>query len=208
MLIVFEGLHSSGKSTQAGLLAEWLVARGVVPTRTSWNSSTPLGATITDLKIRDRLGPQALVLMEAADLAHRWESGLGEVLAAGGVVISDRYHYSTMARGVIRGISLEHIRECFRFAPEPDLVLHVRCTGRETLRRRLAAGQSLGSHLCGADYRPVVDERAAFVEHQDRMAELYGELLPEGTVDLPLGASREEAHALVLDAYRAAGGPT
>jgi dTMP kinase len=80
MLIVFEGLHSAGKSTQVAALEKWLRDRGASVTLTSWNSSPSLGATITGLKMANALSPIAMVLMEAADLAYRYEHGLCEAL--------------------------------------------------------------------------------------------------------------------------------
>src|SRR5687767_1150286 len=99
MLVVLEGLYSAGKSTQAALLTQVLRERGVPVVATEWNSSAPLGDTITRLKIDRSVGPTAMVLMEAADLAYRYEAGLCDALAAGSVVVSDRYWYSTVVRG-------------------------------------------------------------------------------------------------------------
>lgn len=199
MLIVFEGIHSAGKSTQSASLARWLRAKdeeGVV--ETSWNSSEVLGPHITRLKITNALSPMTMVLMEAADLAHRYERELRTTLAAGQVVVSDRYLYSTLVRGMLREVQESFIRDCFAFAPVPDLVFHVRSSGKTTLGRRLAAGRSVGGHMSGEDFRTVTDRRAAFVELQDRTEELYKEVLPPGTVSLPGSCDAAELHTHVI----------
>ncbi|WP_019545205.1 dTMP kinase [Streptomyces sulphureus] len=196
MLIVVEGIHSSGKSTLSEALARWLRERGERVVETSWNSSEVLGPHITRLKIDNRLRPTTMVLMEAADLAHRYERVLRPALDEGRVVVSDRYLYSTLVRGRLRGVEEGFIRRCFSFAPAPDLVLHVRSSGGTTLERRLSAGQSIGGHMAGEDFRPISDERAAFVELQERTEQLYGEVLPPGTVRLPEGATPAALHSL------------
>lgn len=68
MLVVYEGIHSAGKSAQVDALAEWLRAAGVDHHLTSWNSSAPIGGEITKLKIENRMTPVAMALLEAGDL--------------------------------------------------------------------------------------------------------------------------------------------
>lgn len=198
MLVVLEGLHSAGKSTQAALLTRLLRERGIPAVSTSWNSSVPLGRTITDLKIANDVGPTAMVLMEAADLAYRYEQDLRAALDRG-VVVSDRYFYSTVVRGVVRGVDEAYIRSCFAFAPRPDLVFHLRCAASVTLARRERLGLSLGGHLSGADHRVITDPRQDFLTHQDDMTRQYERVLPETTVPLDATAEPAEVHRLIAE---------
>jgi dTMP kinase len=203
MLVVFEGLHSAGKSTQVAALAGALQHRGVTVVTTEWNSSPPLGRRISQLKIDNRLGPTAMVLMEAADLAYRFESQLRDALAGGAVVVSDRYFYSTLVRGIARGIDAGFIRSCFAFAPEPGVVFHLRCAADVTLARREAVGLSIGGHMSGEDHRVVTDRRKGFVSHQSEMGDLYDDVLPDGTVRLDATAPAADLHAKVVAAVTA-----
>jgi len=177
-LIAFEGVYSCGKSTQVRLLAEWLRGRGVEPVVSEWNSSEIVADRIVELKEAGRLVPRALVLLEAADFADRYERVVGPALADGHVVLADRYIQSSIVRGVVRGVEHELLRGCFAYAPEPALVVHVTCPASETLARRLAQGKPIGEYLCGEDFRPVSDRRSAFIEYQAIVEEAYMDVLP------------------------------
>jgi dTMP kinase len=198
MLIAVEGLHSAGKSTCVAAIAGVLRERGLPVVTTEWNSSPPLGPTITRLKVDNLIGPVAMVLMEAADLAYRFETRLRDALANGAVVISDRYHYSTLVRGISRGVDPAYIRSCFSFSAEPDIVFHLRCAAEVTLARREAAGLPIGGHMSGEDYRIVTDRRRGFVEHQNEMAVLYDTVLPDRTVSLDATLPQTDLQAQVL----------
>jgi len=203
MLIVFEGLHSAGKSTQIAALVQWLRERGALVTLTSWNSSPPLGATITGLKMASALSPIAMVLMEAADLAYRYEHGLRDALDGGDIVVADRWSYSTVVRAVPRGVARDFVRDCFAFAPRPDLVFYLRCTARETLSRRLAAGLPLQGHLIGTDLEPGIGPREGYLRHQGQASRLYDATLPPDTVVLSCHDHPDVLRGLVVAAVQA-----
>jgi dTMP kinase len=203
MLIAFEGLHSAGKSTQVEALVRRLGADGVPVVRTSWNSSPPLGARIGQLKMKNRLGPLSMVLMEAADLAYRVESGLGEALASGVVVVADRWYHSTVVRAVSRGVDESYVRSCFGFAPEPDLLFQLGCTARETLNRRTAAGLPLVGHLIGEDVRPGIEPTDGYLLHQGEIAALYERVLPMGRIQLRCQQPPDVLHEQVVSAVYA-----
>lgn len=211
MLIAFEGVYSAGKSTQVRMLAELLARKHAPPVITASNSSD-IGQVVSRLKIENRMTPLGMVLAEAADLAYRVENGIGAALDAGRVVVADRYVWSHVVRGAVRGIDPAFIRACIAFAPPATHVFFVRCPGATTLERRLAEGLRVADHLSGSDYRPVTDHHASFVEEQDRLNALYSSILPAGTVQLDGTASPDEIHARVaeevLPALREAGGRT
>ncbi|MEU4792159.1 dTMP kinase [Micromonospora tulbaghiae] len=200
MLIAFEGLHTAGKSTQVDALVRWLGGRVERVVKTAWNSSPPLGASIGRLKSENRVGPLAMVLMEAADLAYRFEEGLRNALSAGGVVVADRWFYSTIVRAVPRGVDEQFVRSCFAFAPRPDIVFHVRCTAQETLNRRVARALPLRGHLVGEDLTPGLDPRTGYLVHQGEAALLYDRVLPQDAVVLPCAQSPDALQARVVAA--------
>lgn len=124
MLIAFEGGEGSGKSTQARLLAERL---GAVLTREP--GATGVGGRIRALVLDPAttgLDHRAEALLMAADRAQHVAEVVGPALAAGRVVVTDRYLYSSLAyQGFGRGLDLDEVRALSRFAgaPEADLVV-------------------------------------------------------------------------------------
>ena len=202
-LLAFEGVYSSGKSTQVRLLARWLAERGIPHVRSEWNSSAILGDRIVELKERSRLVPRALVLLEAADFADRYERVIGPALDAGQVVLADRYVQSSMVRGLVRGVEEELLHGAFAYAPEPALMVHMTCPPEQTLARRLAQGKPISEYLCGEDFRPVSDRHRAFVEYQDLIEDAYRRVLPADALRL---SSLEPPQALA-EAIRASAEP-
>ena len=111
VLITFEGVEGSGKTTQMQHLERWLKGRGHRVERTAEPDGTALGAGIRRLF---DLGPQPLAevfLFMAARRQHVADK-LGPWLARGRVVLCDRYTDATVAyQGYGRGIDRELIRE-------------------------------------------------------------------------------------------------
>jgi dTMP kinase len=126
VLITFEGVEGSGKSTQMGRLERWLRREGYRPEITREPDGTALGAAVRRLFER---GPQPLAemfLFMAARQQHVVEK-IRPWLRAGRVVLCDRYTDATVAyQGYGRGVDLQLIREMNVHATGgvfPDLTL-------------------------------------------------------------------------------------
>lgn len=124
ILIALEGVDGTGKSTQARLLAEALrlAGRSVVLTREPTDG-------FYGKKIRQLFASRATVSrIEELDLflADRREhvtQVIAPALAAGDIVITDRYYLSTVAYQGAAGLDpLEILEKNKAFAPAPDLV--------------------------------------------------------------------------------------
>jgi dTMP kinase len=139
-LITVEGVEGAGKSTQVETLRASLVARGVSVLATAEPDGTPLGASLRRvLGEVDRVTPLTEALLFAASRAEHVQRVIRPALAAGQVVLCDRYVDSTVAyQGYGRGISLETIAQLNRVATEgclPDLTLVLDLDVAEGLRR-------------------------------------------------------------------------
>jgi dTMP kinase len=123
LFIVLEGIDGTGKSTQARLLADWFRQQGreVVasrePTDGPWGSKLRATAATGRLPAEDELD---LLLRDRRDHVAQV---IAPALAAGKVVILDRYYFSTMAYQGSRGMDPAEIRrQNEAFAPVPDLL--------------------------------------------------------------------------------------
>jgi dTMP kinase len=139
-LITVEGVEGAGKSTQVESLRAWLAARGIPVVRTAEPDGTPLGAALRRvLGEVDRVAPVTEALLFAASRAEHVQRVIRPALAAGQVVVCDRYVDSTVAyQGYGRGLSLETIAQLNRLAADgvrPDLTLVLDLDVAEGLRR-------------------------------------------------------------------------
>jgi len=114
VLITFEGVEGSGKTTQMRRLERWLKREGFRVERTREPDGTALGAAVRRLFAEPgvRVAPLTeLFLFLAARHQHVGEK-LRPWLHSGRVVLSDRYADATVAyQGYGRGLDPEMIRE-------------------------------------------------------------------------------------------------
>lgn len=98
LFISFEGGDGAGKSTQAQLLAQALAAQGRQVVLTHEPGDTELGAQLRQLLLHGpELDPRTEALLFATDRAHHVATVIRPALAAGKVVITDRYIDSSVA---------------------------------------------------------------------------------------------------------------
>jgi dTMP kinase len=125
LLIVLEGIDGSGKTTQARALLRRLRRRGRKavffrePTRGRW------GREIKRLAVRaDSLTPEEQLDLFVKDRRENVALNLEPALAAGKVVVLDRYYFSTIAYQGAKGLDPGRIRRINEaFAVRPDLVV-------------------------------------------------------------------------------------
>nr|HID12311.1 dTMP kinase [Anaerolineae bacterium] len=149
MFITLEGPDGSGKTTQARLLAEWLREQGHEVVLTREPGGTDIGDQIRAVLHDPRnttMDARTEILLYSASRAQHVAQRIRPALAAGKIVISDRYADSTLAyQGYGRGLDLEALRTITGFATgglTPDLTLCLDIAPREGLqRRRLGGGE-------------------------------------------------------------------
>ena len=149
-LITVEGVEGAGKSTQVEGLRAWLVRRGVSVVATSEPDGTPLGANLRRvLGEVDRVAPLTEALLFAASRAEHVHRVIRPALAAGEVVLCDRYVDSTVAyQGYGRGLPLELVAQLNHLATDgvvPDLTLVLDLDVAEGLRRARARRGALAA---------------------------------------------------------------
>ena len=120
--IVFEGGEGIGKSTQAKLLKAWLEQEGESVVLTREPGGSDLGIEIRKILLSHSTGeisPRAEALLYAADRAHHVFSVIRPALAAGQVVIGDRYFDSSIAyQGAGRVLEPGEVARISRWATE------------------------------------------------------------------------------------------
>jgi len=146
--ITFEGIDGSGKSTQLRMLAGDLRSRGIDVITTCEPGGTPLGRHLREafLETEETVAPMAELLSFAADRAQHVEFLIKPSIAAGRVVISDRYADATFAyQGAGRGFPEEKVLQVIDLATgglKPDLTLFFDISADEAIKRMFARDES------------------------------------------------------------------
>ena len=164
-LIALEGLDGSGKTTQAGRLADRLRQAGHRVTLTAEPTHGPIGRLIRQSIAATpdetpSLIPDAttLALLFAADRRHHLATVIEPALKSGDWVVSDRYVLSSLAYQTLgRGLDLAWIAAINRFARPADLTIFLRLPVAECLPRLTARAR-----------QPDTFETASQLRHIDR----------------------------------------
>lgn len=128
LFITFEGGDGVGKTTQVTTLCERLERQGLRALRTREPGGTALGVSIRELILHSGdVSARAEALLYAADRAHHVASLVRPALAAGAVVVQDRYVDSSVAyQGSGRDLGAEEVRDLSVWATDglrPDLTI-------------------------------------------------------------------------------------
>jgi dTMP kinase len=137
LLIAFEGIDGTGKSSQIRLLAATLAGLGhqVVITRepTDGRYGRRIRALFTS---RDRISPAEELELFMADRREHVLEVIEPALRAGRIVLTDRYYLSTVAYQGAAGQNPAAIMAANEaFAPVPDLVLLLTLTPAQSIHR-------------------------------------------------------------------------
>ena len=187
LFITFEGTEGSGKTTQAELLAGWLEKDDPVLVREP--GGTELSEQIRDVLLYRGLeiDPEAEMYLFMASRRQLVAEVIAPALAAGQIVIADRYHDSTLAyQGGARGLATTWPPSF----PRPDITFLMEGPVEAGLGRHEDAGKSKDRM-----------ERESMEFHK-RVAAAYAGLAeaePERFVRLDATGSRDKIHFAVRD---------
>lgn len=153
--ITFEGTEGGGKSTQIALLAQRLTSRGLRVRLLREPGGTPIGEeirhTLKHSQQNHAMTPEAELLLMNASRAQLVREVIRPALAAGEIVLCDRFYHSTLAyQGYGRQLDLATVRQVIDLAvgaTRPDLTLLLHVSPEVSEARRLARQPNLPLNL-------------------------------------------------------------
>jgi dTMP kinase len=184
MFVTFEGVDWSGKSTQAGLLADWLREQGRTVLATREPGGTPAAEEIRDVVLHgEAMAPWTEAALYAAARADHVALAIRPALERGEDVVCDRYLDSSVAyQGIARGLGEERVRELSLTVTDgllPDRTFLVLLDPDQAAAR--AGDDHDRIEREGADFMRRVDEayRALAAEFPERIVALDGSAEPD-----------------------------
>lgn len=209
VFISFEGTEGGGKSTQIQLLAERLRAAGRAVRTLREPGGTPIGEeirhTLKHSEANSAMTAEAELLLMNASRAQLVREVIRPALAAGEVVLCDRFYDSTTAyQGWGRQLDLQRVQAMIDFAvgstrPDLTLLLHVPLSVSEARR------VSRQTRLFDAPAPPAVatPPRLQFNEPaRDRLEEADRAFFERVQQGFEAIAAAEPARVHVIDATR------
>ena len=194
-LITIEGTDGVGRSTQVGLLKEWLEVQGYGVIETGWTRSDLMSETIGAAKAGHSMNRLTFSLLYATDFADRLEKIILPALRSGFVVLADRYVFTAFARSVVRGADPAWIRSVFGFALVPDLTLYLK-VDVDTLIPRVLRARGIDYWEAGMDMHLGTDLFESFRKYQWRLIREYNKMSRQfGFVTVDATAGPDEIQA-------------
>ena len=140
LLIAFEGIDGSGKTTQVQRLRASLESIGLQVVCTKEPTAGEHGAALRASAFTGRLSPEKELQLFVADRKEHLERVILPALAEGAVVLVDRYYLSTVAYQGARGLDPEFVLDVNeQFARIPDRIFLMVAsveTGLQRIRKR------------------------------------------------------------------------
>ena len=141
--VAFEGLDGSGQTTQANLLKDFLIKKGVKVILTK----EPTLKSRAGIKIKKILAeeitvsPKELQELFAKDRNWHQKNIIEPALKKGKIVISDRSQFSSLAYGVASGVELDYLLKINKKFIEPDLIILLKVSPKVCLQRIKKRGE-------------------------------------------------------------------
>lgn len=168
-LIVIEGPDTVGRSTQISRLRTWLEQQGHAVLDTGLARSALASNGIAKAKEGNTLGPVTMTLFYATDFADRLENEIVPALRAGFVVLTDRYIFSLMARGLARSEDGGWLEKVAGFALVPHAIFYLRADVPALVSRVVMGRGNFDFWESGMDMRFGPDMYESYVRYQARV---------------------------------------
>ena len=162
--ITMEGVDGSGKTTQLQLTARYLLQCGYDLVTTREPGGTRLAERIRNIVLDAdaAINPRTEVMLYLAARAEHVETVIKPALAAGKVVLCDRFADSTMVyQGFVRGIEIAEVQALCEFAADslqPELTILLDAAPEALLQRRADRGVRDRFEQEGLDFQKKVRE--------------------------------------------------
>ncbi len=160
--LVFEGCEGSGKSTQLRMLSEYLGKIGVNFIMTREPGGNPISEEIRKIILNGKntaMCDECEALLYAAARIQHLKEIIEPALAAGKLVVCDRYVYSSLAyQGYARGLD-DYVKEINAYALTnypPDMTVFLDISPEDAFKRKHGADENDRMEQLGLEFHKKV----------------------------------------------------
>ncbi|MDK6028328.1 dTMP kinase [Ignisphaera sp. 4213-co] len=140
MLIVFEGIDASGKTTLSNLVKEYLLKKGFKVKMFSYPNYASIYGSIIKLFLESKidLAYQELFFLYILDM-FREKQEVREAIASGNIVLIDRYYTSTIAYQCSLGFNYEIAKKIIEYLdmPKPNIIIYLDVEPKIAIERKI-----------------------------------------------------------------------
>lgn len=139
--ITLEGPEGAGKSTQAGLITEYMASKGMDVVRTREPGGVSISEQLREMLLKpgNKIAPRTELLLYAAGRAQHTSELIMPALKSGKSVICERYTHASMAyQGYGRQLDMaliDNLNEVATMGLSPDLTIIFNIPADEGLKR-------------------------------------------------------------------------
>ena len=189
-LFAIEGADGSGRSTQIGMLSQWLEANGYAVRHMGLRRSNLVSEELEEAKQGNVLTHTTMSLFYATDFFDQLVHEIIPALRAGLIVLADRYVYTLMARDLVRGADRAWTRNLYSPALVPDAVFYFRVSAAQLVDRNFQKNSTLDYWESGMDLGLSRDMFSSFVKFQRMLQNEFQKMQKEYGFDVINGNSR------------------
>lgn len=207
-LIVFEGPDGAGKSTHVKMLVEKLSAKNKKVYTKNFIQWPLIKHSLLKSKW-ENCDPYTSSLIYATALNDMMNQEVLPQLYAGNIVVLDRYIYSIISRGCVRGCNKEWLENLVSYFIKPNIIINMNIPILECLERKKKFNSAISYWECGADikfddsirFNEMKEEREkCFLDYQRSVQDILNKILPkEITINITKIDDIEKIHNLICE---------
>ncbi len=146
MLIVFEGIDASGKTTISRMVKEFLEVRGFKTALYTYPNKSSIYGSIINLFLKSKISltPQEQFFLYLLDM-YRDKQDVVDKLSKNFIVLMDRYYTSTIAYQCTQGFDYGIAKTVIEYLdmPKPNIIIYLDIDPKTAIERKLTQKKSL-----------------------------------------------------------------
>lgn len=201
LLIVFEGIDGSGKTSQMDMLKDYLKQHDETVEETKWSDGDFMAQTIKKFKNQTNMDSKIFSLIHATDLLERYNKKILPALNLDKIVLCDRYYYTSIARDKARQVDID-LENLYSHLREPDLIFYCKCPIEKSINRAKDRG-TLSYYAAGMDLNLHTDQEENIKEYYKLMNKNYDDMFKNNkkchiiNTDRPINEISDEIISIV-----------